>query len=173
MNEDVRKGVLLVLADGTVLYSDNLTDRRHHDDILRGMLLEKEVIPESYKKLTSRDDKLGYESSSLGLEAMMAAGNGMIVMFLVYDNNVKYNHAIVYLPETFTNEQSISFATFLNTVHSKEPVHDYYVGTVSKGKTYEEIDNTEYRPDYTDEFMFNSFEDFIAYIEVYNNNLQR
>ncbi len=173
MNENIRKGVVLVLADGHVLYNDNKVEKRHHDDILWNMLSEKGIIPDSYKRLTSGNEKREHELSSLGFEAMMAASNGMIVMFLVYDNDLDYNHAIVYLPEEFTLEQRTSFIDFLNNVHVNEPVQDYYVGTVNKGKAYDEVDNLEYRPDYTDEEIFNSFADFTTYIENYNNKLHR
>ena len=173
MKDNIRKGVVLVFADGEVMFCDNKDDKRHHDDILWNMLSQKNILPDSYKNLTSRNENLEHDLSSLGFEAMMAASNGMIVMFLVYDSDIEYNHAIVYLPEKFTDEQVVAFADFLSSIHSKEPVDDYYVGTIISGKSYEEVDDIEYRPDYTDEFIYNSLTDFMTYIKNYNSKLHR
>ncbi len=158
-----RRGVLAVFDDGNYLYS-NKNDLRKHDDILWDMLAFNEILPDSYKRLTSFDDRFLHEKSSAGKEAMIAASNGILCMFLIYDNDSDYKYAIIYLPNDISNIQKDTFMSFFNNNVINENLNIYVVGTFDRGLSYMEINDSKYVPDFKDEETFMQFYDLVEYI---------
>lgn len=163
-----QRGVLAIFDDGKYVYS-NKNDLRKHDDILWDLLSFNGVLPDSYKKLTSFDDRFLHEKSSVGKEAMIAASNGILTMFLIYDIDSNYKYAIIYLPKEISNFQKETFMEFLNNNIINENLNIFVVGTFKKGLSYLEIDDENYIPDFDDEETFTEYNDLIDYVDKYGN----
>ncbi len=166
----MKKGVVVIFTDGTsqkeYFYGDNV----HHDDVLWNILANKQMIPDSYKRLTSKDLNFKHEVSSIGRESFIAAANGMVVMFLVYgEDPLKEKYTIGYLPEKLTDEQYRSILPILTEVNDDTLHNAYHVGTIFRGLSYQEIDDISYIPEFYDEFLFDSVEEFKEYLENKKN----
>ena len=164
-----KRGVLTVFDDGRYIYS-NKKDIRKHDDILWDILSSNGILPDNYKSLTSLDDRFLHEKSSSGKEAMIAASNGILTMFTIYDSDSDYKYAIIYLPSNITRMQKESFMEILNNNILDKDLNIYVVGTFDKGFSYLEIDNTNYVPDFIDEIIFDEYNSLLSFIKDYGNS---
>ncbi len=161
-----RRGVLAIFDNGSQIYY-NKTEIKNHDDILWQLLSNNGVLPDSYKRLTSLDDNFKHEKSSAGKEAMIAASNGILIVFFVYDEKSEYSYAVIYFPETINKEQKESLTNFLDNYNLQERLNVYFCGLINSEKTYSEINDINYIPNFSDEETFSEYKDLV----IYFNNL--
>ena len=101
---------------------------------------------------------------------MIAASNGILTMFTIYDSDSDYKYAIIYLPSNITRMQKESFMEILNNNILDKDLNIYVVGTFDKGFSYLEIDNTNYVPDFIDEIIFDEYNSLLSFIKDYGNS---
>lgn len=161
----MKKGVMVIFPNGEKEIRYFYGKDEHHDDVLWKILAERQIIPDSYKRLTSHDLSYGHELSSIGREGLIAASNGMIVMFLVYGEEEKREkYTITYLPEKMTDEQNNELLLTIDLIDQDTEHNAYYAGTIPKQLSYEEIDNTNYAPEFYDELSFSNALELKDYI---------
>ena len=133
-------------------------------------MADEGILPDSYKGLTSKDSSYKHELSSTGREALIAASNGIMVIFVAYDeNNVNDKYAIVYVPSNVSHEQISALNNHLHIVNTDGACSIYYIGIISNDLKYNQIDSNEYVPECYEELSCDTLEKLIEYLEYKND----